>query len=695
MADPTPYEIPRYGAPASSLHPWLLNALAEGQAWLGAQSPAADWERAQQVLSGPSGDPNVPAGQSSVGYNKVKRTIRELVAALANFRHEGAIKARWDKSLYTRAHIFTQLDENAYRTCKFNVAHRGALQYALGLGTAYIYETWNKHKHGPYLGDIDQKAISPADVFFVQLPADHDIQKAYAVIIREEMPLNLAKATYGATNAAFAASLVPDRNTPGFLARGLQKVQQFLSPALRVGGLAQKKAEGSFPTVDIFHMYTLDAGINDSGFPVQMGAHGTNWSYTVPSLGDPVNTTQINPQTGEYFTRPAEAEDCRLFPLRRLTIFARTGICYDGSSPWWHGQVPLARLRFNDWTWESLGSSTAAEIISMQDGIVALMRLIEDSAAARLDPPMLYDDTLVSSTFAQAFNPRRAGARAAAQINAGEIVKFPVDPGTYDVPPWIPEWIQAQEGRMDYQTGVTDMVAIAKAKQVPGADTLEKLLEMAGPIVQDMVRALEEPLVELGNWRIAYYLQFYTRPRMITTVGPNGTAEDIQYTPDMILPGAHDESSALRTERARQSISSFMYEVTESGINQIHRMTTKLFYLQLMKAGFPISWWTMAEVAQIPNFGPPPEGTHTEMEKYVAQQHMMAELQVDLAEQMALVGPAGGVPPGQGGAPAGKPPVGGPVSDQFKKGPGRPNSDQKPPRIESKDGGTRSTVTTS
>lgn len=42
-------------------------------------------------------------------------------------------------------------------------------------------------------------------------------------------------------------------------------------------------------------------------------------------------------------------------------------------------------------------------------------------------------------------------------------------------------------------------------------DTLEKLMEMAGPIVQDMVRAIEKPLTQLGNLREALYLRG-TRP---------------------------------------------------------------------------------------------------------------------------------------------------------------------------------------
>jgi len=424
-----------------------------------------------------------------------------------------------------------------------------------------------------------------------------------------------------------------------------------------------------------------------------------------------------NPATGNDFTTPATDAECRLFPLRRYTIFSRTAIAYDDTSPWWHGDVPLARIRFNDWAWEALGSSLVGEVRTMQVGIESLMRLVEDSANARLDPPMIYDDTKVAQSWAQSFNPRKAGARAGADINQGELVKYPVDPAIYNVPDYIPEWIKAQEERMDYMTGVRDLVAVAKAQQIPGADTLEKLMEMAGPIVQDLVRALEQPLQQLGDWRKAYYFQYYTRQRMLTVAGPDGVDEDVAYTPEQLIPldkklddetkkwvaiesdadkmkRVAGDSAEARTVRLRRSLDEYRYQVTESGINEIHRMSTKLFYIQLMKEGFPISWWTFAKIAQIPNFGPPPAGTNTEMERWIAQRHMQIELDVEL-QQQAAEAMGGGMGGGSGEVAPGGTPGNAPPAEGNGGGPGRPNSYKKAPQLQQKDGGTRSTITTS
>jgi hypothetical protein len=714
------YEIPIYGSNAQRVHGWCLEAEQEGQGWLNAQQPAGEWNAALQMLSA-NGVGGAAAGTTSnLGYNKGKRIARELVAGLTDFRHEGEYKVTWNNKLYDQAHTLTNLDDNWYRTCNPYAAHRQAVQYAVATGTAYLWQTWDRNYHSAYRGDIALTALSPQDVMFIQLPRDHNIQKAYAVIVREELPINLARAVYSdLQGGAFSATLQPDRDVPGLIQRGLQRVQKFLSPALRVAGKMGQNQQASYPTVDIFHMWTIDGTHNEGPIAIDMGARGTNWAYKVPALGDPMPTGMINPATGEPFTLAATREHTRMFPLRRYTIFSRTALGYDGSSPYWHGKAPLARLRFGDWAWEALGQSSLADLKTMQDGIVALMRGVEDNSAATLDPFMLYDDTLVSRTWAESVNPRMAGGRAAAPLMQGDPIRPAVPKEYLMVPPFIPDWIQQQEARMDYLSGVTDLVAISKARQIPGADTLEKLMEMAGPIVRDNVRALEGPLQELGEMRKSLYFQFYTKQRMLSVTGPDGVVIDKYYGPEMLMPWQSmqeqdgkmvpTESAAERQQRfaamtteqrntvTRGYLDDFRYHVTESGINEINRMSQKLLFLQLQKAGFPISPWTLAKICQIPNFGPPPMGTNTEMERWIAWQRMQIDLELDKAQQIqegAMERGLGG--PGDAAAGGGEGGEGGPAGPAAGGGQGgRPPSFTGPPKMVSKDGGSRTTVTTS
>lgn len=655
----TQYEIPAHGLGGDYLHGWLMEAVAEGDGWLKAQRPSLEWAGVLDMLGSKPASAEVK-GLSNTGYNLVERNARDIVASLSNFRHEGEFRPRFDKQLYNQAHTITKLDRNWYIETNAYNEHRSNLQNAVCFGTGYLVEDFDKGYWGTH-GDIRLRPFGPEDVTFVQLPKNHDIQQAYMVIIREELPINLAKAQY----KNIASALTPDREAPGWLMKGLRKMQSLMggSPALRVGGPAQRKQEGSFPTVDIYHAYVVDRSINLSGAPVVMGSHDTNWSYNVPALGDPMPTGLTNPATGQEWTRAADENDCKLFPLRRYCIFSRTAVSYDGSSPWWHGQTPVARMRFNDWAWEALGKSLLSDARTMQDGIVALMRCIEDASAARLDPPCIYDDQLTSEGFAKAFNPRMAGTRAAGNLQQGDLLKFPVPWQHYDVPAGIYEWIKSQEQRINHQMGTPDLVAIAKAKQVPGEGTLEKLMEMAGPLVQDMVRALEQPLHQLGNWRLAYYLQFYTRGRIIQVTGPDQNEEDWEFKPDMLIDHREGEPLVMKQERTRKLISQFKYHLTESGINEMHRMVTRLSLLQLVKSGVPVDWWTIARAWQIPNYGAEPEGTNTVMERWLAQQHMQREL----AEEMGA----------------------------GQQQTGRPPTNRKPPQIVGKDNNSRHTVKTS
>lgn len=695
------YEIPRYAGESARLHGWCLEAVQEGNAWLRAQVPSRDWSGLREALQPGTGAYMNPESPGATGYNKTRRVSRELVASLANFRYDGEYKVRWDATRQAQAVMLTKLDRDWYRKSNVHAQIRAGLQYAVNFGTCYWTQTWAPSAHGAGRGDIALQAYGPGDITFLQLPKSGEIQHAYGILIREELPINLARRLYGRQNPAFAAALTPDRDQPGWLAKGLEKVQKYVSPALRVAGKTgpENGADSAFPTVDIYTLYTIDGSVNDGTAEVRMGKDGTNYSYTVPYLGQMIPVPgAVNPATGDPYERPAEPADCLLFPTRRLTIFANGGVCQDGPSPWWHGKAPVTQLKFGDWAWESLGSSLVQDVRQIQTGMEAVMNGIEDMISVRLDPAMIYDGASVSEASAKAFNPRRGGARLRIDgppVNQAKPVEFAVAPDHYNVPPFVLQYLQNQDERADYVSGVKDLAAIMRARQLPSADSLEKILEMAGPLVQDMIRALSKPFEELGEQRKSLYFQFYTTPRMVTVQGLDGVVVDEQFTPEFFLSPMQRASSDVR----RASADEFYYDPSGTGLNEIHRMSQKLLYIQLQKAGFPIDPWTMAEILEIPGFGEPPQGTNSVMERWVAWMHMQAEIQGEAAAegQIAAAGAMGaaGVPPP--GAAGGQPGEEGSnnTGKTGQSGAGRPASFSAPPRLASKDGGSRSTVETS
>src|SRR6185312_8317109 len=109
----------------------------------------------------------------------------------SNFRYEGEFKPLVDQRLYEQAHELTKLDQHWARETNAYAAYRAWTQYAVALGTGYLGEEWDRTYWGRH-GDIALTAYAPDDVTFLQLPKDHDIQKAYLVLIKKELPLALA-----------------------------------------------------------------------------------------------------------------------------------------------------------------------------------------------------------------------------------------------------------------------------------------------------------------------------------------------------------------------------------------------------------------------------------------------------------------------------------------------------------------------
>jgi len=204
---------------------------------------------------------------------------------------------------------------------------------------------------------------------------------------------------------------------------------------------------------------------------------------------------------------------------------------------------------------------------------------------------------------------------------------------------------------------------------------------MAGPIVKGISRSMERSMRDLAEMFKFLVMQYVTTPQIVRVVGLDGaTAENYDWDPGNIipshLPGEKTEYPSVysQMDRARWMAEHVRFMVTPNTMHEIVQMSQKLLYLQLMKAGFPVSPWRLAEVFNIPNFGKRPEGCNSMIEEYFAWEKMKLEKTAALSAEAQELGAVGGEQP---------------------KPEGRPNSDQASPRLKQKDGGARSTVTTS
>ena len=131
--------------------------------------------------------------------------------------------------------------------------------------------------------------------------------------------------------------------------------------------------------------------------------------------------------------------------------------------------------------------------------ITSLLRAYDDSANARLRPPIAYDDSRTSEAEARAIDPRVGGQVVAMRNMITEPFKLLVDPRYYQQGSDILQFIQWGKEEGTKLTGLHDLQALQQAAQIPSADTIEKLSEMAGPLATEMSRNMETAIKGLGE----------------------------------------------------------------------------------------------------------------------------------------------------------------------------------------------------
>lgn len=675
---------------------WVREAVQEGTNFLKGQRAYEDVDRSLDLIGGLDDEP-VPNSLSNVYSNRIKRQIREVVATLSNLRPLWGYTSDNDE-FQSSANNLNKLVYSWWLSTFADRSIRAAMQWAC-VSTGYIMPVWEPDYWYLGRGDINCMVYGPRDVLPIQLGRDHDLQKAYAVIIQTEVPISRLQAAF----PEYMDKIRPDRDSPSWFMNRLRRAMpRFASPVFNAVFGEKEPVQASGPIVDVFDIYILDASINRSLKPIKMGEPGTSHEYMVPFLGQdiPIGHTSGN----QIVYRKASPQDCLMFPLRRLITTTRTCVLKDGSSPWWHGKVPLAKFTVDDWPNEYLGFGLIRDVHTLQRSLNRHMRGMDDMVEKALRPDQYYDPQIIPTEQVKRLDPRAPGNRIPVNMSMGEGYKLGEPPV---LPNYIPAHIEMIKNEIDHLLAIRDMTNLAKANQIPSAESIDRILEMAGPVVTDISRSMERSLRDLGEMVKCLFYQYYTAPRKVQVLGRDGiTEEDWVFEPGAIIPDRlaasdyRDEILPENMRRAKRAKDSCIFHITPNSLHQIQQMSRKLLYIQLWRdQRFPIDPETVAEACDLPSFGRLPQGGSTILERWLAWQELNVQVQLKaqaavMQQQMAMQAQAGLMQAAALGqaAGAGVNPDGG-NGEQPRQG--RPPSGQKPPRIEQKDGGTRSTISES
>jgi hypothetical protein len=621
---------------------WGLQKVYEGQRLL-EQQPGYDLiahcldqmvsKRSSAIMAGLERGPDLATTTS----NRFKKVIMEAVAAETDIKPFWEVKT-YNKKLEQQSDIAGKLSTHWYLNT--NADQRGlatALRWAKIAGTGYIHLFWDP-KAVDY-GDFVAEGIDPRDVLPIgAMPPWDTTQNWDGVIVRQKRTVEYVRDLAGDDLAdLIQADRGAEEGGPleGTRAgRILSEINaQTRSPIAEVLFSDQPKTDiGRQPTVDLFTMYINDRSMNESSGPVEMGQfiEDPTWAKPEGVMGLFAKAPRIPANNWSYIVKPNDP----LYPRKRMVVFTRSAVIYDGPSIYWHGKFPVLKLTPDPWPTTLLGMAVGWDLLSLQGSLDWNLRVIDDHNAQVANPMVIGDEMSIGKAALNKINTRRAGLKVSQNPMGKGITIVPPPPLDRTIREHI-DWIMRE---MDDLAGVIDLKNLSGLNQIPDTETIDKMIEAKSWLVQGRSRTIEAFMREFAH-QVLYNLSQFRTIKEKYTIGGIGfvTPEDFDFDPGVFIPDyvhsddfdsfgnltkdAFERGPLPRYERAKEVMRHMHFYIAPGSLLAASDVTRKMLYLQLFRGGI-LDVWTLAEVMGIPNMGAPPDGAKTIPERLMAQMSM-------------------------------------------------------------------------
>lgn len=627
------------------LRGWLIEALQEGQAFLGNCYGFSKVDEIIKAIMGETYEDKLrPREISNLSLNQTGKIGLDLASSLTDIKPFWTYKTSNTRFEHT-ATMAQKLAASWYPRRLIDLKFCDVIKFALAAGSGFAHNVYNED-----IQDLDLFAEDPRDVVPIRPSDNYSIQNAFGVAIKRERTLNYLKAAYPDK----ANRLKPDR-TGSYAGLSQQTTAQRLVESLglssgfmqnlwaAVGGRPHTNLN-SIPTADTYTIYVKDDSLNETGAAVLMGEANRNWSYIV---------------------HPGEP----LYPRKRAITMTSSCVLRDGPSIYWHGLFPLAKLTLDPWPYSRawLGKSPLRDLLTIQREIDKTGRGISDKLEKAWRPDLVADKSVLSKAAADRIDTRRAGLRINLKPGpAGKGYEM-VEPNLTAVTVGM-EWLRLLVDAAKELSGTQELSSLVQLGQIPSSETIERMIESWSPAIRLRSRVMEAFMREMAMMVLSNFFQFYTVAQRIAALGPDGlTFEDADHDPGTLIPDfldqgweGYDGNPLPRPVRAKEFLNQFTYEMAPGSLLAASEVTDKLMYLQLTRMGL-IDPLSLLEKLGVNNIA-------SASQKSAAGETIMERLQWFQQQGIGLApGPASG-----GGA-------GG--------GPGRPASAQAMPRIKISESG--------
>ncbi len=403
------------------------------------------------------------------------------------------------------------------------------------------------------------------DVVMPIQPGMH-IQESSAVLYRSYKTMAYFQQKFPERSAGLEQEAVMPEQHQGTVFSRPPHVSEFtwnaLSPqmryrmGLRVGGKLESPSNNSYPVIELKEYWVDDQSLNESQEDVvvkdpYLAFDQHNYFYTVKPMK-------------------------RLYPRKRLIIFAGNRLMYDGPSPYWHGKFPFAMLRLNPVMWSFWGLSKYRSLVPLNKAFNEIGAGTMDMIKRALNPQMLAKENAIVKDSFERFFPDMPGGKLK-MTNMADVtrdVRY-MDPPV--LPAWVFQFAQMVSSEFDRIGGFVDTQKLTGKKQVPGGESIEQMRDMANPAVRLEGRYIEAFLRDSGQLAISNIFQFYTGLQRLKMLGADGlTWEDLDYDPNNMIPDS---------ERKEEHWKNFSMEIAPGSLHGSSKVQEKSAAMALYRMG--------------------------------------------------------------------------------------------------------------
>lgn len=411
-------------------------------------------------------------------------------------------------------------------------------------------------------GNMTFTPCGPDMVMPIQ-PAQH-IQDSAAVMFRTYKPINYFRSRWPERSAGLEEEAVSPAEYQGTTYGRPPRVDEYtwgqMSPQMKskigIKSSYNRPTGTPYPVIELREFWIDDQSINESKRRVLMR--------------DPY--IPLDAHNYHYFVDPGQ----RLYPRKRLVVFAGNRLMWDGPSPYWHGQFPFAMLRLNPTIWSFWGLSKYRNLIPLNKALNEIGAGTLDMCKRALNPQVITKEGGVPKAAWDSYFPNMPGGK----LRLGPAGN-PASDVRYMDPPPLPSYTfqfgQFCVSEFERLAGSMDSSKLAGKKQVPSGDSIEQMRDMQNTSARLEGRYIEAFLRDTGSMAVSNIFQFYTASRRLRILGADGLSwTDFDFDAGSMVPTGTPPEDHVKN---------FAIDVAPGSLLGTNKDRNKLMAVQLFKMG--------------------------------------------------------------------------------------------------------------